>query len=63
MVCRTPNKTQNSQASTKQINVSNLTPLEREKLFIECINRSGFVGFMKREIDNQTYYTFTYESR
>jgi hypothetical protein len=63
MVCQIPNKTQNSQAVNKQINVSNLTPLERQKLFIECINQSGFIGFMKKEIDNQTYYTFTYVER
>ncbi|MCL5876845.1 MAG: hypothetical protein M1540_03430 [Candidatus Bathyarchaeota archaeon] len=57
-----PKKTQSHSAITKQINVTDLTETKKQTLFINCVNQIGFAGFVKKEIGNQTYYTFFYET-
>jgi hypothetical protein len=49
MVCQTAKTVQTALPATKQINVTNLTPSQRQELFINCLNQSGFTGFIKRE--------------
>ncbi|MGD6851826.1 MAG: hypothetical protein ACQCN6_07195 [Candidatus Bathyarchaeia archaeon] len=58
MVCPT---TENTQPTTKQINVTDLTPNQQRELFCDCISQAGFTGFVKKKNGKQTYYTFTYE--
>jgi hypothetical protein len=55
-------KTQSNPTITKQINVTDLTVAQKQQIFINQINQTGFVGFAKRVIGSQTYYTFTYEN-
>jgi hypothetical protein len=57
----TAKASQSNTLATKQINVTDLTPSQQRKLFIDHINQLGFVGFSKQVIGKQTYYTFTYE--
>ena len=54
----------NSQSSTttKQINVTDLTLNQKHDLFIIYITQAGFTGFIKKEIGEQTYYSFTYKN-
>jgi hypothetical protein len=58
----TAKASQSSPPTTKQINVTDLTPSQQRKLFTDCLNQEGFVGFIKKKIGKQTYYTFTYEN-
>jgi hypothetical protein len=62
MGCRTTKPTQNHPPTTKQINVTNLTPSQQKELFINHLNQTGFTGFSKKVIGKQTYYTFTYKN-
>jgi hypothetical protein len=57
MVCQTP---KNTQPTTKQINVTDLTPKQQRELFCHCISQAGFIGFAKKKVSNQTFYIFTY---
>jgi hypothetical protein len=50
-----------SQQKTTHYNVTNLTPSQRRKLFIECMNQTGFTAFIKNQTNQQTHYTFQYE--
>jgi hypothetical protein len=52
---------QSNPPTTKQINVTDLTPSQQRQLFIDHINQAGFIGFSKEVIGKQTYYIFTYE--
>lgn len=58
MVCQT---TKTTQPTTKQINVTDLTPSQQRQLFCDHIGQAGFVGFAKKKTGNQTFYVFTYE--
>lgn len=62
MVCPITKKTQSHRSTNKQINVTNLTESEKQKIYVDYMNQSGFVGFSKIEIDDQMYYIFMYES-
>ena len=48
--------------ATKHINVTDMTPNQRRKLFIDCMNQKGFTSFTKNDENKQTYYTFHYEN-
>jgi hypothetical protein len=49
-------------STTKQINVTDLTPRQQRKILIDYLNQAGFCGFTKKKIGTQTYYTFTYKN-
>jgi hypothetical protein len=53
-------KTANTQATTKQVNATDLTQKQKRELFCECLAQTGFIGFTKKKVCGQTYYTFTY---
>ena len=53
---------QTKPTTTKHINVTDLTPNQRRKLFIDCMNQNGFTSFTKNDENKQTYYTFHYET-
>jgi hypothetical protein len=62
MVCQTTKPIQNVLPTTKQINVTNLTPSQQRELFINHLNQTGFTGFSKKVVGKQTYYIFTYKN-
>jgi len=47
---------------TWRFDVTDLTPNQRRRLFVDCISQSGFVGFVKSEDKVQTCYTFKYDN-
>jgi len=51
-----------NQRKTIQINVTNLTPKQRQKLFTKHLNQNGFTAFIKNQKNNQTHYTFQYQN-
>ncbi len=53
---------QSNPPTTKQINVTDLTPSQQRKLFTDYLNKTGFVSFNKRRVGKKTYYIFTYEN-
>ena len=61
-----PHNDQHSLANTqtiKRFNVTNMTPSERRKLFVNRISQNGFTAFIKNKENKQTYYVFHYETR
>ncbi|MGD6853132.1 MAG: hypothetical protein ACQCN6_13820 [Candidatus Bathyarchaeia archaeon] len=50
------------QQTTKQYDVTNLTPQQRRKLFTQCISQTGFCAFIKNQTNQQTHYTFQYQN-
>ncbi|MDI9577863.1 MAG: hypothetical protein QM398_07005 [Thermoproteota archaeon] len=42
------------------IDVTYMTQSRRRSIFIACMNRAGFSGFIKNIQNNQTYYIFLY---
>ncbi|NLB76699.1 MAG: hypothetical protein GX799_09595 [Crenarchaeota archaeon] len=38
-----------------------MEPNKRRLVFIDCMNRNGFIGFVKHEQNSQTYYIFMYK--
>ncbi len=62
MVCQTAKNAQTALPATKQFNVTDLTPSQRRELFSYCLTQAGFTGFVKKEMGEQTHYTFTYRS-
>jgi hypothetical protein len=47
-----------------RVNVSDLTPTQRKKLFKAAMNQTGFTGFIKHQDKQgkQTHYSFTYDN-
>jgi hypothetical protein len=62
MVNGVERNSQSTQATTRQINVTDLTTHQRRRIFINCLIQAGFVAFVKKKIGNQTYYVFIYET-
>lgn len=52
---------QTSSQATWRFDVTDLTPNQRRRLFVDCMGRRGFVGFVKCE-GKQTFYVFRYEN-
>jgi hypothetical protein len=46
----------------KTYDVTNLTPLQRQQLIRECMEKSGFKAYIKKQNNKQTHYTFQYSN-
>jgi hypothetical protein len=47
--------------TTLKINVTNMTPRQKRKLFTRSIGQTGFTSFIKTQEKNQTYFVFHYD--
>lgn len=48
-------------STTERINVTDLTLRQRRELFIDYVNQNGFKGFIKNDVNKQTYFVFCYD--